>query len=356
MQRAAGCVLVCFLMIATPGFAQPEETPPTDEAMGAAAIEAVIEPLMEMFVGMKAEIEELRSRIQVLEQTIGDTTGQTEDEDFGPDGLPFESRGADASALNAIQFPANPTEVSVREYIHKILEVSEKQNSFASDDPQIRMLTRVGQKYAYLLVDRVGESHMLEFYLIKALNDLVRDEHKRLILEQLSYRHALVEVVLERGWSQDARTILIQELNARGQLPTAWYEAVAELKEPSTYDALLKRLVNEWDRLQIYAAIKNLPGIQLDKAVADSWARAKNDPYQRGSFAPIAAQYGDVEALSVVFDDLNNPTSHYLEESPRQFVLRMTDATGSNAELRAWYDANRTTIRFDAAAKKFRAR
>lgn len=346
MRPVIGCILV---LLSVSGFAraQSDGSPPSSE----------VKSLMELFLEMKAEIAELRQRIQVLEQTTGDAS-VSPGEPFDGDDDSFSGRGADVAKLRAIKFPDNPTEAAIREYIQKVVKASEGQNSFSSEDPQSQMLVRVGPKYVYLLVEQMDSnslSYVLDMYFVAAIATLATDEHKKMVLEQLPYRKELVKVVIAKGWARDARAILVQELKEDTQLPMEWYEAMVQLEDPSTYDLLLDKLVTDLDRESIYDAIKTMPGIKLDEAVAKAWDKTKDVPYQRDSFAGVAAAHGNVEALGVVFDNLNNRTRYYMGGSPRQFVLRMTDATGSNTDLRAWYDANRTTIRFDGAAKKFRA-
>ena len=71
--------------------------------------------------------------------------------------------------------------------------------------------------------------------------------------------------------------------------------------------------------------------------------------------APIALQYGYVDALEIMLGNLGSPFSYGPRgSSARQLVLRHTEATGSNSDLRAWFEANKNRIVFDFEDKKFR--
>ena len=84
-----------------------------------------------------------------------------------------------------------------------------------------------------------------------------------------------------------------------------WIKALASLKDPTTYDAMIQYLVtNPYNRYGTYQAIKNLPGIKIDdKVIREIWknipASQEND-HQKSTFAIVALGVGELDALDIV--------------------------------------------------------
>ena len=306
------------------------------------------------------EVRELRKAVEALSGKVEELDKKLEAGKAKPAPQPFlerEERGPDVEALGAIKLPQNPTKQQVREYVNQILQASQGQNTFSTDDPQVRMLMAVGPENLDVLLEASATQGLDDVYATVAIAALARDEHKKMVLDALRYNHGLAKVVLEKGWEQDARDILVAGLERGARyLPTEWVEAVARLRDPKTYDALKGFLISGSNRSFTYDVIKRLPGIDLTDAVAQAWETAQFEgKWEAARMAPAAVEFGHKDALEYIIDSLDEP-----EGSPdavyggRAAIMRYTEARGTTEEIRKWYEANRDKLVWDAAAKKFR--
>ena len=208
-------------------------------------------------------------------------------------------RGPDIEKLSQIKLPVNPTKEQIAGYVAGIAEVSLGQTSFSIDDPQIVMLLQVGAGNIDVLL---GAPSQLAYYAEQVVSVLAEDEHKQLILDALANHPALIRLVIQKGWLDDARGILIRELQKRpGYLPRLWIEAVASFRDPQTYEDLKAYLVNGANRQWTYHVLSQIPDLNLTQAVGQAWAKAKAgcSDLERAAMAKIAQQYGHPDAFGV---------------------------------------------------------
>ena len=307
---------------------------------------------------LKQQIEQAAAP---LRQAIKEAQAAVLDDDLqgGPLGRPAdraEWRGPNLEALRKIKLPENPTKEQARQYVWEILAISERQNSFSSTDPQRVMLARVGPENVDILVDALAGGPASDMYIMAAVNRLAREEHKQIVLDALPFTHGLAEVVLRKGWAEDARETLLAELRTGPtHLPREWIQAVCSLRDPTTYPDMLKFFVWGDNRWETYRTIRLLPGIDLDKAVADAWAAAgMNDdqPWETQALAAIAIRHGIVEALEFA---LEGPADDgYWDREMRRAVQRHTEARGTQEQVRQWFRENRGNLVWDAEARVFR--
>ena len=101
--------------------------------------------------------------------------------------------------------------------------------------------------------------------------------------------------------------------------------------------------------------IKNLPGIELDTTVAEAWIVAQDSEWERPSMAPVAVEYGYLDALEYVVESLDRERPWASWRRPaRVIILRHTEARGTNEEIRQWFEQNKDRLVFDPETKKFR--
>ncbi|MDD2237702.1 MAG: hypothetical protein PHG65_10900, partial [Kiritimatiellae bacterium] len=198
--------------------------------------------------------------------------------------------GPDQEILATIVLPENPTREDVIDYVKEILTDSDCQRRYSSRDPQVDMLVAVGpENLDVLLMDGY------QYYAFLAVKQLAGPEHKELIIAQLPDYHNLIDVVVGQGWVDEVSDTLVAELKKDPEnLPTAWIKAVADLKDPATYDDLKRYLIRGNGRSGTYGAIKDLPGIDLQDAVDQAWRRVRYDAhdYQKRDMVSVAIQYG----------------------------------------------------------------
>ncbi len=277
-----------------------------------------------------------------------------------------ERRGPDRAALAEIELPEDPSEQDVKAYINVILDASIGQNTVGSDDPQIGMLAAVGHKHFHLLLAALlKEGKFSGFakthYLRHAIGRLATDEDKPEIIDALERHRELVEIVLAKGWCEDAKDVLIRGLAHQGgvsglgyYVPTEWIEAVAELRDPKTYPDLERYLARGSNPAMTYDAIRDLPGIELADAVGKAWKRTRGPmSFGRDRLAPIALGYGHFEALESTIGQLEDAERWEIAKL-RTALQRHTEARGSNDAIRKWFDKSRELLRWDAKTRRWR--
>jgi len=327
------CVILCILFIALTSCSQDTE-------------------IKEELVEIKKILTEINQKLEKSDNTnikVNDNLAESYRQSLG-----FREDGANLEELDKITLPENPTKDQIIEYIRKISRVSAKQRSYSESDPQVFMLMKIGNDNLELLLN-TNLNHEVEFYAIPAINHLAQSKDKELILKYLPFKKDLVKVVIKKGWEEDAKSILYNELRQIPQyLPTEWIKAIANLEEPCVYDDLKQYLILGSNKRWTYETIKMLPGIELENAVKQAWENAKRDQWSKNSFAPIALAYGQSDALSVIIESLDSPHNDYNSvRNPRKHILQYTYASGSNNDLRAWYNQNKSNLYFDKEKRKY---
>ena len=243
-----------------------------------------------------------------------------------------------------------------KEVVSQIAAASRGQTAFSFEDPQIEMLARVGAENLDVLLNAPAT---LSFYVAEVAARYASDDTKALILDALRRHVELIGVVVQRGWVEDARAILIAGLREhRNYLPSQWIAAVASLRDPRTYDDLIAYLINGQDQVRTYRALQSLPGINLAAAVDKAWQTAKTAcrTANRTSFTPVALATGHPDALQIAVDSLQRPrTDREWMPGARQVILQHTTARGTDAQIIAWYEQHKRGLVFDAATGKFSA-
>ncbi len=292
-------------------------------------------------------LRELKAIRKILDQRKQPTTTPG----IGGD---WQERKIDREALAAITLPDQPTVEQVREYVESIIEVSRGQRRSSRSDPQIGMLTRVGPEHLNILLEFQRRDPSRSYYLQQTINRLAGPEHKQMILDALQEDSWLIEAVITNGWIEEARPTLLEGLSTLpGHLPTEWIKAVAAFKNPETYEDLKRYFIYSGSNSTIYDMLKDLPGIDLTDAVEKAWRRAKySHRFSSQAMLPIALEFGHPDALEMMVAELDGSSDMRLWD-PRDLLLKFTAASGSNEEIRQWYEANKDRIAFDPGQHRF---
>ncbi len=241
----------------------------------------------------------------------------------------------------------------VKSYVLKIYEASGGQREKNPGDLQIDMLAKVGNIHLDILIKT---SDYNEYYASRAIERIALPTDKELILANLETHGFLVGLVLKFGWHQEAREMLVNGLRTKDDLDPEWVKAVAGFNDPSLYPMLADYFVRGSDKDEIYSAIKDLPGIQLDDTIALAWEAAKKGgSHDYGSMIPVALDHGILDALDFYATTIpagKELCSHY-QDKVHAAVCVHTGQTGSDKELRAWYAQHKGLLRFDREQKMF---
>lgn len=324
-----------------------------------AAEEADAEPTL---ADVLAELRQLREQVTALEARLAELEEVGQDEsrdaaffrelakldDHSVDGPPME-------LLDTIRLPEDPTREEVQMYVRKIMAATEKQLSFTQNDPQVDMLAAVGSEHVDVLLDQ--RTHQ-DYHLMPALELLLEEDHKPLVIERLERNPALAEVLVEKGWTEDARDVLIRVMNRRDDFyPVEFIDAVAKLQEPDTYEALLHYFVHGMNRSWTYKAIENLPDIEqdLEEVFDQAWRGARGEGgWSARGLATAAIERGHRDALDLLMQQLADTENHWEAQRARQELVDYVDFEGTDDALLEWYDRNKEALIFDERDKIFR--
>jgi len=270
--------------------------------------------------------------------------------------------GADRELLSKIKFPEKPTKEKLKKYIKEIEDASRHQHSFASDDPQIEMLKKVGHMNLDLLAEeclRLRESPYDTFndmYIKPAIVQLVGQNDKALVIKLLPEIPDLINVVLKYGWEENAKEFLINRVKYSPCISDDMIRVVAGFRDPSTYNALVSNFVRNPNPHEVFPYIKDLP-IDLDEAINGLWLSAKysGQPWQIGQVASMALEYGNVDAFEYVLDKilLGNVKSYNIAQLCF-LINKYSDKEGTTEEISQWVKKNRKQLYFDKKEKKFK--
>lgn len=337
---------------------------------GLASVPSMAEPdvqqqILEEIRQLSQQVQALDTRIQQLEDKLpaaGEAGELEEAMDWEQD---WQEVKPDPEALRAIsrEVDAELTEAEAFDVIQRLDLLSVGQNSWGSDDPQVLILAKLGRKHPAVLIDAMlmnGLRHYVE-YAIPAVD---WSDHKELVMRNLTTAPELVKIVIRRGWLSDAAPTLIAELSHQQHLPIEWVRATATVAKPGDQEAFVNYFVQSgsWQMNDVYQVIRRIEGLDLDDAVARAWDQKRfADGDERLSAAAIAVNHGHADALEELVlglpanDAGNNPHRHFMmrERAPRSALLRATEARGTNAEIRAWYEDNRDHLVFDAQKKRW---
>ena len=258
-----------------------------------------------------------------------------------------------APKLKKIKLPPNATKKQTEKYIDEILVVSKTQNAFSNDDIQAGMLGKVDHKYLPSLINRMTNNNSLwNFHISLAIVSLVKETDKKLILKMLYYHPKLIDAVVKFGWEEDVRNIIFDKIKVSNSLPVNWIICAGQLAKPENYDTLTGFFIRTYNRGYMYNAIKDLPGIELNNAVAEIWRTNKDTGWSKKQCALIAADFGYLEALEAVIE-LRNDRNRYFHRIAYDKMYSLTGQRASYAGLKKWFAANKDKLVFDKKAKRY---
>lgn len=264
----------------------------------------------------------------------------------------FNPKKADFRSLRKIKLPKNPTREQVKQYIDKIILVSQGQNSFTSTDPQVGMFSRVGSENADLLFKHIKNHHVQS-----ALSRIVTGKNKKQVLENLKTYPKLIDCVIKNNWLDDSKKIIFERLdsNGNGYLPQQWINVAVQIASPKEYGILEKYFINASNSQQNYDALCQLDGFDMNRAVAKAWRHKKrsNLEWQRKNMAMIAARFGHRDALKYLIHAYRIEKNRYHIGQMRTTLFQLTGQTLSPRKMLEWYNKNKGKLVFDSKSKEY---
>lgn len=201
--------------------------------------------------------------------------------------------------------------------------------------------------------------------LRRAMAEGMEGDQRHRLVETLPRVPELAEVVMARGWEEEAAPALRSLLHRPGRLPDGALRALAGLDDPATYDRLLEELEVSADP-GLYRVLRERPGIEagLEQTVRRVWnGRPLRRPQVMSSELEIALLHGIPEALGLLLEDPGDgPPPDPGIQGMTMSLLREVIATDGLAPaerhddetFRRWLAAHRgEAFTFDRARRQF---
>lgn len=222
---------------------------------------------------------------------------------------------------------ASRQEVSL--YLLEFLRLVDAQGfSLSGQDPCTRQLaTLIPAHLDILLGGLPAMSSASRQTVINAIQFGAMDAQKPIILEALLKEPDLAQVVIARGWLDDASTEIYQLAQSSRRLPHSALQAIAWFHDPQTYPRLLEEFAAS-PSLGTEAVLSSLPGLapQIDAIVARQWheeslGHSQHASLMFGELFQLAMRHGQTSALARVYLVLDNPD--FMKDTPDYSLARV---------------------------------
>lgn len=272
----------------------------------------------------------------------------------------------EAERLEKIVLPENPTRKQCEDYVAALRRHVEGRNSFASSHKEVDKLKAIPAEHIDLLLTEMSNHSNLQFYARYSLRDIQVDEHKDKIVAKLDEQPNNILFVVHYGWFDAAKPTILARLKSTepsSEIEPAWFQAFVEVAEPEHYDKLHELAVKSREITKLMPLLESLPSYDLSHTINEAWKPGKaneHDYYlrrKRESLAPYAASIGNVEALGMLVNKLQDAPSYRMRldyvNQERLNITRFIDFRGSDKQIADWYKANKDDLIFDVYRKKF---
>ncbi|MDA3962011.1 MAG: hypothetical protein PF961_14565 [Planctomycetota bacterium] len=343
-------ITCCLLILAAGALAGAEPAPSADLATRVDELERQVAALLTAQAELKQQVADLVAAKPVATPVAAGL-------DF------FEGKEADPAALAAIPFPSDLSDkAAVREYLHALAAASEDQNSFSSQDPQVKLLRRLGVDnldvlLAYWSTKRHGG---LSFHIGYMIDEMpIGEEQKDLVLQYLPQVPNLAGVVYRNNWHREPAVVavlkgLLMQGGRHNYVPSEVVEALSSMRDPTLYPALRQHLVSGNNRSQTYDLLELDPDFPLEEATKEAWLIARNGhEWERDRFAVQAAGQGILEALRVVVVAAQTSDNQWQRREYQTALIRLLPKPMTPEEATKWLDAGGDKLVFDAATGRF---
>jgi hypothetical protein len=259
------------------------------------------------------------------------------------------SQSETTDLLAQITLPDHATPDQVRNYIRQIVAFGNQRGS-GKAHPQ-EMLEQVGPQNLDLLIEALQNDY--NYQLDRAIDDLVQADQKQMILQALPATPRLIDTVVNHEWQQDAKPTVLAALTGDIQdLSTSYIIAAPSYKDPATYPAIQAYYIQNPSRF-LFENLQSLPNFDLAGMVDRAWKQRDNGSiWKTGELLGGAAQFGEPGVLEAAITMLES--DHFSKPEARRVLRQYTPITGhSDADMIAWWNANKDNVVFDPQAHKF---
>ena len=263
--------------------------------------------------------------------------------------------------VDQISLPDNPTRAQCEQFIADLREAAKGKRSFSSVDPIVDKLKQIPEEHLDLLMQETAERTTLRYFANYAMRGIDPEVMRERFVKTLEDNPENIGVIAMNGWSQDVRDVVIDHLmSAEGELTPAWFQAAVESAQPGLYPKLHEATINNTRyTIQFLQILRTLPDYDLAHTINACWERAGDGRIRisQTSFATMAAEIGNIEALGLLISQLQSASNFTISptayNSRRTNALRFIEFRGSNQETQQWFNKHKDQLVFDHLSKRF---
>lgn len=262
--------------------------------------------------------------------------------------------------LEQLKLPAEPTREQYVDYVAALREISKMRASSKTNSLMNEKLRALPIEHVDLLIAEIANRTRLQYFANNAIRGIDAELLRPQFIKTLQSNPNAISVIVMNGWCQDVRPVILRKIeSADASLTPAWFQAAVELAEPELYPKLHEITTNSRYAHQFLGMLKTLPDYDFAHTVNVCWEKTQDGTLRASStyIAPMAASYGNVDALSVLVSQLRGSTSYIMNPSSynirRLNVLSYIEFNGSNREIQAWFDQHRDELVFDQFRKQY---
>ena len=299
---------------------------------------------------------ELREKMRELEQKLQQTRSEFQQK---AEQQRQKAQQDAKKAIDDVKLPKNPTREQCETFIKELRKATEGRRSFSSSDPVTKKLKQLPPEHFDLLIKEMNDRTPLRYYANYAMRDIDPEKLRERFVNSLSDNPNNIGIIVMHGWTEDVREQIVTYMkSADSSVSPAWFQAAVEINEPSLYPKLHEITTNSRYASQFINMLEMLPEYDMAHTVDVCWEQSRQGKLSvnYSTFAAKATQFGNVDALGVLIEQLRSSSSYLSHSSTnirRTNVLRHIDFRGSNNEIQEWYKSNKNNLVFDQFRKRF---
>lgn len=257
--------------------------------------------------------------------------------------------------INSLHLSDNPSYAEINLYLNSILTQIESRvrpNPREGELPLLAVLAELHfeEVFISLLTIKGGSPFALDLAYLYA-----NEEHKELILDNLSTEPGLIDLVIYFEWEEEARPYLISLLdNHPEKIDWKLTKVLLAYNDPQLYPKFEKVIVKGRYIDDVFRLIKNLPDIDLDRITDIAWENTKHDDHSRSYLSSELLPIGYKPALEYIVNHLgdNNGVSNTNFSAATLYSRYVEGPVGINS-AQAWYSKNKNKIMFNKEQQRF---
>lgn len=253
--------------------------------------------------------------------------------------------------------PPNPTDAQITAYIDSVMASMGGWTIDCGHDPRVEYLRKVGPGHLSVLVPyfEEGKGHNTIELWKEALPDLVADSDKVKVIELLPRYPALAQIVVDRGWTNDAKSEFFE---------SAWrnyfgsYDLESGLRTfvttPEDRQELTRLFLEKPEYDDFYPLVSSFAGADPKALALAVWEKHRyNGSINQFERAVRAASFGNLDALESAVSLYFNARDYVGDKKTTILLAQTTGQVLNKKILRKWYDDNKNKLVFNAEKRRF---